>query len=47
MGNITLDPHLPFPGSDGGIFPGPATTQKVYQSIKWFTSWWGYNEWQF
>ena len=24
--DITLDPHLPFPDSVGGIFPGPATT---------------------
>ena len=23
-----LDPRLPFPDSVGGIFPGPATTQK-------------------
>ena len=28
-----LDPRLPFPDSVGGIFPGPATTQKVYQGI--------------
>ena len=34
---ITLDLHLPFPGSVGGIFPAPATTQKVYQGIKWFS----------
>ena len=30
--NITLDPRLPFPDSVGGIFPGPATTQKVYHA---------------
>ena len=30
---ITLDPRLPFPDSAGGIFPGPATTQKVYHGI--------------
>ena len=35
--HITLDPRLPFPDSVGGIFPGPATTQKVYQSIEWFS----------
>ena len=35
--NITLDPRLPFPDSVGGIFPGPATTQKVYQGIEWFS----------
>ena len=34
--HITLDPRLPFPDSVGGIFPGPATTQKVYQGIEWF-----------
>ena len=34
---ITLDPRLPFPDSVGGIFPGPATTQKVYQGIEWFS----------
>ena len=28
-----LDPRLPFPDSVGGIFPGPATTQKVYQAV--------------
>ena len=28
---------LPFPDSVGGIFPGPATTQKVYQGIEWFS----------
>ena len=33
---ITLDPRLPFPDSVGGIFPGPATTQKVYYGIEWF-----------
>ena len=26
-----FDPRLPFPDSVGEIFPGPATTQKVYQ----------------
>ena len=31
-----LEPRLPFPDSVGGIFPGPATTQKVYQGIEWF-----------
>ena len=35
--DITLDPHLPFPDSVWGIFPGPATTQKVYQGIEWFS----------
>ena len=35
--SITLDPRLPFPDSVGGIFPGPATTQKVYQGIEWFS----------
>ena len=45
--SITLDPRLPFPDSVGGIFPGPATTQKVYQSINGFPSWQGYNDWQF
>ena len=35
---ITLDPRLPFyTDSVGGIFPGPATTQKVYQGIEWFS----------
>ena len=34
---ITLDPRLPLPDSVGGIFPGPATTQKVYQGIEWFS----------
>ena len=34
---MTLDPHLPFPDSVGGIFPGPATTQKVHQGIEWFS----------
>ena len=34
---ITLDPRLPFPDSIGGIFPGPATSQKVYQGIEWFS----------
>ena len=33
----TLDPRLPFPDSVGGIFPGPATTQKVYLGIEWFS----------
>ena len=32
-----LDPHLPFPDSVGGIFPGPVTFQKVYQGIEWFS----------
>ena len=41
---FTLDPRLPFPNSVGGIFPGPATTQKVYQGIEWFPSWQGYND---
>ena len=31
---ITLDPRLQFPDSVGGFFPGPATTQKVYQGIE-------------
>ena len=34
---ITLDPRLPFPDSVGGIFPGPATTQKRTQDIEWFS----------
>ena len=34
---ITLDGRLPFPDSVGGIFPGPATTQKVDQGIEWFS----------
>ena len=34
---ITLDPRLPLPDSVGGFFPGPATTQKVYQGIEWFS----------
>ena len=34
---IRLDRSLPFPNSVGGIFPGPATTQKVYQGIEWFS----------
>ena len=34
---ITLDPRLPFPYSVWGIFPGPVTTQKVYQGIEWFS----------
>ena len=29
--------RLPFPNSVGGIFPGPASTQKVYQGIEWFS----------
>ena len=32
-----LDPRLPFTDSVGGIFPGPATTQKVYRGIEWFS----------
>ena len=35
--NITLDTRFPFPNSVGGIFPGPATTQKVHQGIEWFS----------
>ena len=35
------------PDSVGEIFPGPATTQKVYQGIEWFFPAGGYNEWQF
>ena len=35
--HITLDPRLPFPDSVGWIFPCPATTQKVYQGIEWFS----------
>ena len=34
---MMLDPRLPFPDSVGGIFTGPATTQKVYQGIEWFS----------
>ena len=34
---ITLDPRLPFLDSVGGMFPGPATTQRVYQGIEWFS----------
>ena len=34
---IMSDPRLPFPDSVGGILPGPATTQKVYQGIEWFS----------
>ena len=34
---MTLDPRSPFPDSVGGIIPGPATTQKVYQGIEWFS----------
>ena len=30
---ITLDTRLPFPDSVRGMFPGPATIQKVYQGI--------------
>ena len=33
---ITLAPRLPFPRLRG-IFPGPATTQNVYQGIEWFS----------
>ena len=49
---ITLDPRLPFPDSVGGIFLGPATTQKVYQGIDGFPrvsqpARRGYNDWQF
>ena len=33
---VTLEPRLPFPDSVGGIFLGPATTQKVYQGINSF-----------
>ena len=29
--------RLPFPDSVGGIFHGPATTQKVYPGIEWFS----------
>ena len=35
--DITFDPRLPFPDSVGGIFSGPATTQNIYQGIKWFS----------
>ena len=35
--SYTIDPRLPFPHSVGGIFPGPATTQKIYQGIEWFS----------
>ena len=34
---IMLDSRLPFPDSVEGIFPGPATTQKVYQDMDWFS----------
>ena len=34
--HITLDHRLPFTDSVGAIFPGPATTQKVYQGIEGF-----------
>ena len=34
---MTLDPRSPFPDSVWGIIPGPATTQKVYQGIEWFS----------
>ena len=34
--SATLETRLPFPDSVGGIFPGPATTQKVYQGIECF-----------
>ena len=39
-----LDTRLPFPDSIGGIFPGPATIQKVYQGINGYPSWRGYND---
>ena len=32
-----LNPRLLFPDSVEGIFPGPATTQKVYQGTEWFS----------
>ena len=32
-----LDLRLPFPDSVGGIFPGPATTQTVYQGMECFS----------
>ena len=35
--HCTIDRRLPFCDSVGGIFPGPATTQKVYQGIEWFS----------
>ena len=35
--SITLDPRLPFPDSVGGIFPGPATIQRVYHGIECFS----------
>ena len=44
---VTLDPRLPFLDSVGGIFPGPATTQKVFRVLNGFPSWRGYNDWQF
>ena len=34
---IKLDPRLTLPDSVGEIFPGPTTTQKVYQGIEWFS----------
>ena len=34
INNITLDHCVPFPETVEGIFPSPATTQKVYQSIE-------------
>ena len=33
----TLDPRLQFLNLVGGIFPGPATTHRVYQGIEWFS----------
>ena len=42
-----LDPRLPFPDSIGGIFPGPAITQKVYQGIECFSQLAANNDWQF
>ena len=43
--NITLDTRLPFPDSVGGICPGPATTQKVYHGIEWFSQLAGWQFW--
>ena len=37
MSTIMLDPRLSFTDSVAGIFPGPATTQKVCQGIEWFS----------
>ena len=42
-----LDTRLPVADSVGAIFPGPATTQRVYQAIEWFSQLAGYNDWQF